>query len=138
MNCLNKLKERGLKLTPQRRLIVDMIHDGGAHLAAEDIITGVRRKMPEVNKTTIYRTLGVLEEIGCVLKGTSADRFVYHPTEEGHHHHLVCRKCGTSFDCDENTFAEVERSLAEKYGFLASFKHAFVKGLCRSCQNNLN
>jgi Fur family ferric uptake transcriptional regulator len=138
MSCLNKLKEQGLKLTPQRRLIVDMIHDSRTHLTAEDIITGVQRKMPGVNKTTIYRTLELLEEIGCVLKGDSADRSIYHPTEEGHHHHLVCRKCGKSIACEENLFSQVEQSLAERYGFATSFKHTVVNGLCQSCQKALN
>ena len=71
MSCLKTLQEKGYKLTPQRRLIVDIIHDAAEHLTAEDIIAKVQKKMPGVNKSTIYRTLDILEETGCVVKSES-------------------------------------------------------------------
>jgi Fur family transcriptional regulator, ferric uptake regulator len=133
MSCLSILKEKGLKLTPQRRLIVDIIHESDGHITAEDIIAFVQSKMPGVNKSTIYRTLDVLEEAGCVLKSESGDRSIYHHAEESHHHHLVCRKCGKTIDCDEDIFSQVEKSLAKQYGFQTDFQHMVIKGLCEEC-----
>jgi Fur family ferric uptake transcriptional regulator len=135
MSCLATLKEKGLKLTPQRRLIVEIIHDAEAHLTAEDIISYVEKKMPGVNKSTIYRTLELLEETGCVFKSISGDHSIYHHAEEGHHHHLVCRKCSKTMDCNETLFVPVENLLAEKYGFRTSFKHVVISGLCEECGN---
>lgn len=135
MSCLATLKEKGLKLTPQRRMIVDIIHDNSEHLTAEDIITYVQSRMPGVNKSTIYRTLEILEQAGCVFKSESGNHFIYHHAEEGHHHHLVCRQCRKTIDCSENLFFPVEKSLAEKYGFLANFKHVVISGLCKECKN---
>jgi len=137
MSCLATLKEKGLKLTPQRRMIVDIIHDKGEHLTAEDIIAYVQNKMPGVNKSTIYRTLEILEQAGCVFKSESDNHFIYHHAEEGHHHHLVCRKCGKSIDCSENLFLPVEKSLAEQYGFQTNFKHIMITGLCQECKNTV-
>ncbi len=137
MSCLATLKEKGLKLTPQRRLIVNIIHDAEAHLTAEDIIAHVQSKMPGVNKSTIYRNLDILEATGCVYKSESGDHSIYHHAEEGHHHHLVCQKCGKTVDCDENLFLPVERSMAAKYGFRADFKHVMVNGLCETCKNQV-
>jgi Fur family transcriptional regulator, ferric uptake regulator len=134
MSCLKTLQEKGMKLTPQRRLIVNIIHDSTSHLTAEDIISFVHDRMPGVNKSTIYRTLDLLEESGCVLKSESGDHFIYHHTEEGHHHHLVCRKCGKTQECTENLFLPVEKSLEQKYGFRASFKHKVIEGLCSECR----
>lgn len=134
MSCLSILKKKGLRLTPQRRLIVDIIHDSDEHITAEDIISCVQSKMPGVNKSTIYRTLEVLEEAGCVCKGQSGDRFIYHSAEEGHHHHLECQKCGRMIDCDENLFLPVKKSLEENYGFRVDFKHMVVKGVCSCCK----
>jgi len=68
MSCAATLKERGLKLTPQRRLIMNIVYDAEAHLTAEEIIAYVQSEMPGVHKSTIYRTLGLLEEAGCVFK----------------------------------------------------------------------
>ena len=138
MSCLETLKQKGLKLTPQRRLIVDIIHDAHAHLSAEDIIDSVQRRMPGVNKSTIYRTLDILEEAGCVYKSESNDHFIYHHAEEGHHHHLVCMKCGKTVECAENLFHPVEQSLHKNYGFAADFKHIVINGLCDSCKNLAN
>ena len=135
MSCITALKERGLKLTPQRRLIVDIIHDAEAHLTAEEVIAHVQARMPGVNKSTIYRTLELLEEAGSVYKSESGDRFIYHHAEEGHHHHLVCQKCGKTIDCNENLFFPVEKYLAEKCGFRVTFKHVVIRGLCGICKN---
>jgi Fur family ferric uptake transcriptional regulator len=135
MSCFVTLKEKGLKLTPQRRLIVDIIHDTRAHFTAEEIIEIVQSRMPGVNKSTIYRTLELLEEEGCVYKSAMDNQFIYHHAEEGHHHHLVCRKCGKTIDCDEDLFVSIERSLKEKYGFRVNFKHVVVDGLCEACSS---
>jgi Fur family ferric uptake transcriptional regulator len=137
MSCLETLKEKGLRLTPQRRLIADVIHDAESHLTAEDIIVYVQNKMPGVNKSTIYRTLDILEQAGCVFKSVSGNHSIYHHAEEGHHHHLICSKCGKTVECPENIFNQVERSLAQKYGFRASFKHMVLNGLCEACKNQV-
>jgi Fur family transcriptional regulator, ferric uptake regulator len=135
MSCLATLKEKGLKLTPQRRMIIDIIHARGGHLTAEDIISYVQERMPGVNKSTIYRTLEILEQAGCVFKSESDDHFIYHHAEEGHHHHLVCIQCGKTIDCSENLFLPVEKLIAEKYGFQVNFKHLMINGRCEQCVN---
>jgi len=133
MSCIVTFKEKGLKLTPQRRLIVSAIHGTEAHLTAEEIIAYVQTRMPGINKSTVYRTLELLEEAGCVYKSELGDQFIYHHAEEGHHHHLVCSKCGKTVDCDEDLFLPVERAVRDKYGFQASFKHMVMSGLCKEC-----
>lgn len=138
MSCETILREKGLKLTPQRRLIVDIIHNAEAHLTAEEIISYVQDRMPGVNKSTIYRTLELLEESGCVYKSALGNQFIYHHAEEGHHHHLVCNRCDKTIDCDENIFAPVEKSLGKKYGFHVDFKHVVMSGICRECRSKNN
>ncbi len=135
MSCVATLKEKGLKLTPQRILITDIIHDAKGHVTAGDIIKSVHRKMPGVNKTTIYRTLDLLESAGCVYKSEQGNEFVYHHDHEGHHHHLICSACGKTVDCDEGLFAAMQKSLAKQYGFQVDFKHMIIKGTCEACQN---
>jgi Fur family ferric uptake transcriptional regulator len=135
MSCMATFKAKGLRLTPQRRLIVSAIHDAKAHLTAEEIIDYVRARMPRVNKSTVYRTLQLLEEAGCVYKSELNDRFIYHHAEEGHHHHLVCRRCGRTIDCAEDVFLPVEQAVRDRYGFQAGFKHMVMSGLCRECRD---
>ena len=138
MSCLNILKQKGFKLTPQRRLIVEIIHDAHDHISADEIISHVQQHMPGVNKSTIYRTLEILEQLGAVYKSDTSDRFIYHHAEEGHHHHLVCTKCGKTEECPEDLFSKVEESLAGKYGFQANFQHQVINGLCNKCRKRAN
>ena len=138
MSCVDTLKKKGLKLTPQRKLIVEIVHDTHAHLTAEEIISYVQSGMPGVNKSTIYRTMELLEQAGCVYKSALGDQFIYHHVEESHHHHLVCSKCGKTVDCDEDCFTSAERSLRQKYGFRVDFKHVVMSGLCESCGSKAN
>jgi Fur family ferric uptake transcriptional regulator len=135
MSCSTVLKQKGFKLTPQRRLILEFIHDKESRLTAEEIIKFVDARAPGVDKSTVYRTLDLLEESGCVLKSEMGGHFIYHHAEEGHHHHLVCRSCGKSIDCSEDIFTEVKNNLEEKYGFKADLKHVMVSGICRECQS---
>jgi Fur family ferric uptake transcriptional regulator len=135
MSCLETLKLKSLKLTPQRRLIVEIIHDAHEHLSAEEIIALVQSRMPGVNKSTIYRTLDILEQSGCVYKSESGDGSIYHHAEEGHHHHLVCRKCGKTVECTDDIFNRVEQSLKKNYAFWVDFNHQVIDGLCDICKN---
>ena len=134
MSCVETLRRRRLKLTPQRRLIVETIHAAGGHVTPEDIIARVQDKMPGINKSTVYRTLDLLEEAGCVVKSELASQTVYHHAEEGHHHHLMCVKCGRSTDYDEDLFATVATLLTDRVGFYADFTHTVVRGICGRCR----
>ena len=136
MSCIETLKQKDFRLTPQRRLIVDIIHGVHEHISAEALIAEVQSRMPGVNKSTIYRTLEILERSGCVYKSESGDRAVYHHAEEGHHHHLVCRKCGQMTECNRAVFDSVERYLAREFGFSADFNHLVIEGLCAKCRKS--
>ena len=138
MSCVATLKEKGLKLTPQRILIADIIHDAKGHLTAGEIIGYVQAKMPGVNKSTIYRTLDILEEAGCVYKSELDNEFIYHHDDQGHHHHLKCSRCGKTISCGEDIFAPVKNSLMKKYNFHVDFKHMVINGICRECKNKNN
>ena len=84
------------------------VHSAEAHLSAEDIIAYVQARMPEVHKSTIYRTLELLEETGCIFRSELDAHSIYHHAEEGHHHHLICSRCGKTIECDEALFASIK------------------------------
>lgn len=133
MSCVKTLRGRGFRLTPQRLLIADVIHDNAGSLTAAEIVARVQAKMPGVNKSTIYRTLGVLEEAGCVYKVEFGKSVTYHHDEAGHGYHLVCVVCGKTVDCDERLFSSLKTSLMQRYGFDADFGHLTVSGICAEC-----
>jgi Fur family transcriptional regulator, ferric uptake regulator len=135
MSCFITLKKKGLRLTRPRKLILDYFHDNEGHLTAEEIIHYVHDKTPEVNKSTIYRTLELLEKNECVYKSESMGRTIYHHAVGGHHHHMICRRCGKTIACEEDIFNPVAELLQVKYGFQIDFKHIVMRGFCATCMN---
>lgn len=134
MSCSIRLEEQGFKLTPQRRAVVDAIHDTEVHLTAEEITDHVQARVPGVNRSTVYRTLELLESLGCVFRTEIEGKSVYHHTHDPHHHHhLVCRRCGKILDCDESLFLALQEQLEQKYGFEAECDRMVLSGLCEVC-----
>ncbi len=134
MSCSTVLKTKGYKLTPQRKVILDILHHTDTHLTADDIFLQVNERIPGVNRSTVYRTLELLESLGLVVRSELGSSHVYHHSEEGHHHHLVCRSCGRVVDCDEDILIPLESRLTEKYGFTADLHHHVIQGVCRRCR----
>ena len=135
MSCFENLKERGYRLTPQRLMVLEALHEAEGHISAPDIFSRVRAKYPYVNKSTVYRTLQLLKELDLVTETElDGDTLYYHQADKGHHHHLICQKCGQAVEIDEDVFATLESTLREKYNFSADLKHLALRGHCLKCQ----
>jgi Fur family transcriptional regulator, ferric uptake regulator len=135
MSCTETLREQGYRLTPQRLMILSAIHSSDHHISAEEIYAQVCARYPNVNISTVYRTLELLKELGLVTEtDLGGGKFRYHYVEKGHHHHLICRKCGRIFELDEAVLNPVEGTILRKYGFKADLSHLAVFGNCVQCQ----
>jgi len=134
MSCNKILKAKGYRLTPQRRVILDILHGEAAHLTADAIYEQVKDKVAGVNRSTVYRTLELLESLGLTVKAELHGAHVYHHAEEGHHHHLKCRACGKVIELPEEALTTLENSLLEKQGFAADLHHHVITGLCSDCR----
>lgn len=130
----DKLHEKGLRMTPQRLMIVAAIENSTDHISAEEVFSQVLEKYPNVNISTVYRTLDLLEEMGLVTKtDLGGGRVRYHPADKGHHHHLVCRECGGIIDLDEKTLTPLKEVLLREYNFIADLRHLGIWGRCVKC-----
>ncbi len=134
MSCSQVLKRKGYRLTPQRMMVVEALHEADRHVSAEEVYAQVRARYPYANISTVYRTLELLKELGLVTEIALGDGCVrFHPAEKGHHHHLVCQKCGRLIDLPESALAPLEGTLSDMYQFKADLKHMAVFGLCSKC-----
>lgn len=135
------LKEKGYKLTPQRRAIVDIIIDKeGQHLTAEEIYDEVKRICPDIGLATVYRTVLLLEEVGVIYKldlndGCSRYELV-HSDEEHRHHHLVCNKCKKVFEVQDDLLEELENRIEKTYKFKILDHSVKFFGICSECCKN--
>jgi len=135
MGCFQILREQGYKLTPQRIMVLDTLHEAEEHITAPEIYARVRVKYPRINKSTVYRTLELLKEMDLVAETElGGESLYYHHTEKGHHHHLVCQRCGEVIDLDETLLSPLKNALRQKYDFEADLKHLAIFGHCLRCK----
>ena len=131
-----KLGKMGYRMTPQRQMILSAIQSSDAHISAEEIYAQVTTQYPQVNISTVYRTLELLKHLGLVTETDLGDGMVrYHCVEKGHHHHLVCTKCGSVTDLDESVVSPLKEILINKYHFIPDLKHLAIFGRCINCQD---
>ncbi len=130
-----KLSEQGYRLTPQRIMILSAIDNSDNHISAEEIYAQIAAKYPNVNISTVYRTLELLKRLGLVTETNLGEgRVRYHPAEKGHHHHLVCQECGVTIDLDEPLLASLKSTLLREYKFIADLRHLAILGRCVNCR----
>lgn len=132
---VDELSQQGYRMTPQRLMIVSAIETSTEHTSAEDIHAQVVVKYPNVNVSTVYRTLELLEQRGLVTKtDMGGGRVMYHPVEKGHHHHLICRECGATIDLSETALVPLRETLLREYQFIAELRHMGITGICVNCK----
>ncbi len=134
MGCQEVLKEKGYRITPQRSMIFDVLHRAEKHITPEEIHKQVSARYPEVNKSTVYRTLELLKKLDLVDEtNLGGNKLCYHHAEHGHHHHLICQKCGRTLEVDEKVFEPIREALIDEYRFIPDIRHLAVFGHCSSC-----
>ncbi|HET6315219.1 MAG TPA: Fur family transcriptional regulator [Chloroflexota bacterium] len=130
------LRQQGWRLTPQRKLILDAIMRSRGHISVDQVHRQVTQDFPDVNVTTVYRTLEVLETLGYVRHTHfHGDRAQYQRTDEPEHQHLVCTGCGKDQELDMSVLEPLEQELQRRYGFQADLSHTAFVGVCSRCQD---
>lgn len=138
----NNLKEKGYKLTPQRRAIVDnIIKKEGSHLTTEELYDLVKQECPEIGLATVYRTVQLLEDLGVVSKLDLNDgcyRYeLVHEDENHHHHHLICSNCGKVIEVQGDLLEVLEHEIESKYDFKIKNHSVKFYGICNECKNKI-
>jgi Fur family transcriptional regulator, ferric uptake regulator len=129
------LHERGMRMTPQRQLVLDALLDL-EHATPEQVCQHVQRSTPSVNITTIYRTLELLEGLGIVRHthlGHGAPNYSVH---EHQHVHLVCHRCDRVIEAPREVMDQLRGTLDDTFGFALDAGHLALSGLCANCKEN--
>lgn len=141
MNFKELLKEKGCKLTTQRRAVLDILNDHrGEHLSTEEIYEHVRKKCPEIGLATVYRTVQLFEQINIIDRLNFDDGCSrYELSIDGgdhHHHHLICESCGKVIEVEEDLLEELEERIENKYYFKIKNHKVKFYGICSKCLNH--
>jgi Fur family transcriptional regulator, ferric uptake regulator len=127
------LRARGLRLTAQRQLVLEAVHELG-HATPDQVHAKVSAVAAGVNITTVYRTLELLEELGLVTHAhLSHGAPTYHAVSEQQHVHLVCRSCAGVQEIPSGELTALAGQLERGHGFLVDIGHVALFGICAEC-----
>jgi Fur family ferric uptake transcriptional regulator len=137
VDLLPQLKQQGLRLTPQRAIILQTVAEvtGHAHLTVQEVYSRARDRLPGLNVATVYRTLEMLHRaalIDLMISSSGEVRFSLH--DPGHRHcHLVCRECKQVLEISVEEVSLLARKLQKEQGFSIDVDHLTLSGVCREC-----
>lgn len=130
------LSARGGRMTAERRLILEALETAGGHPTAEELHARIKPLHPDLNLSTVYRTLRWLEGQGLVgaqrfSEDQRGDRF--DPTLPAEHHHIVCLKCKQVIEFNHPIVEQLKRQLEAETGVLIESASIVLNGICTSC-----
>ncbi len=132
------LKQRGIRLTRQRQILLDLIDGSGQHLDAEHLYNLARKRDPKLNRVTVYRTLKLLKESGLVdeldLMHYDGDQHYYETRRKQEHAHVVCLHCGKVEEFFGEPLQKIRRQVESTLGYEVAIARTEIGGYCPNCQ----
>jgi Fur family ferric uptake transcriptional regulator len=133
-NVREHLRAAGLRWTPQRRTLVQVLSQASGHVTGSELIERCRHLDPTTIPSTVYRTLDVLEGLGLLSHSHGADgREEFHVLPVAAHGHLHCSGCGTTWEIPDEEAAAVVDSLRRSRRFAVDVTHLSIAGRCEAC-----
>jgi Fur family ferric uptake transcriptional regulator len=134
LNYAARLREHGLRLTPQREMILDAVCEDGGHTSFVEIYERLHAQAPAINQATVYRALKLFCDLGLVVAADLGDgKTVYEIAGVMPHHHLVCRACGQVEQIDHAALASLFAAFEHEQRFTLDMHHLVLFGYCRRC-----
>ncbi|HEX4812055.1 MAG TPA: Fur family transcriptional regulator [Nonomuraea sp.] len=131
-----RLRGRGSRWTPQRRLVLEVLESAEGHISAAELLARCRRRAPATVASTVYRTLDMLEELGLVRHTHDpSGRIEFHVRPTAAHGHLHCQACGARTEIDAAEAARLLEGLEQAHGFHADLTHLTIAGRCEQCRD---
>ncbi len=131
-------KNKGLRLTRQRAVIIDLLDSAEGHLDARELLEAARLQIPDIDKTTVYRTIRKLRLLGLIdeldLLHFQHEGHFYEPLRGKMHLHAVCLGCGLVLEPQPESWQTVEHEVEESTGFSITMARVEMGGYCPRCR----
>jgi Fur family ferric uptake transcriptional regulator len=127
------LAKKKLRLTAQRRAIIETVFNTEKHFTAEQLLNWSRRRDRSVSRATVYRTLPLLTDSGLVRElDLGPDRKYYDPNyaRRPRHGHIVCQDCGKIVEFESEKIERLENQITRELGFAIKFQRLQITGAC--------
>ena len=127
-----RMREAGLRVTPQRRAVWLAFGEGeDGHLAADEVFARARRGLPELSRATVYNTLAAFGGAGLLQAVETRGAVLYDPNPDPDHHHFRCRRCDRLYDVSVEGVEGLR--IPGEEGFIVDHKTVLLRGLCPAC-----
>lgn len=128
------LRARGLRWTPQRRTLLQVLAETSGHVTGADLVERCRALDPATIPSTVYRTLDVLEDLGIVRHAHGVDgREEFHVLPAVDHGHLHCTGCHGAWEIGTEEARALVETIELSRGFRVQLSHLSIAGLCTDC-----
>ncbi len=132
------LQERGIRLTRQRQVLLELIDKTGLHLDADQLYVLAKQRDPKINRVTVYRTISMLKEVGLVdeldLMHWSGGQHYYETRLKQEHGHVICLRCGKVEEFFGHPLQRIRRQVESHFGFQVLIARTEVGGYCPQCR----
>ncbi|MEL7565874.1 MAG: Fur family transcriptional regulator [Dehalobacterium sp.] len=127
------LKKNDIRISHQRVKMLQYLANNLCHPTAEKILSGIKKELPTLSKSTVYKTLNAFVEAKILREITIEDNEIRYEYNLIDHGHFKCEKCGSIYDFNID-FSSIHCD--ELCGFKISDKNVYLKGVCKSCLDN--
>ena len=133
---IDYLKRKDLKLTDQRKIILDVFLKTDRHLSVEDLYNIAKKKDQDLGQATVFRTLKLLCEADIAKEVNLGDGKTRYEHKYGHerHYHLICLRCGRFIEAMDSKIERLQDSLCKRHGFLPQRHKMEMFGICKRCR----
>ena len=128
-----KRSASALRMTRQRRLILEQLQAPGAHPTANELYVRVRRELPKISLGTVYRNLEMLARVGPVRRLQLGGGQKRYDGDLHRHYHVRCAECGKIRDVSGNSFPDLDAVAGGASDFKILGHHLGFEGLCKEC-----
>jgi Fe2+ or Zn2+ uptake regulation protein len=131
------LRQRGIRLTRQRRVILQVMDSAEQHLDVDQILDRAQKISPEVHLVTVYRTIDLLKKEGLIdeldLLHLRGDRHYYETHGPRDHIHVACLRCGKVREFESRLYEQLKEQIARDCEIQVTVSRTEVGGICHDC-----
>jgi Fur family ferric uptake transcriptional regulator len=137
-SLMKELAARRIRITAQRRLLVEIIQDSPRHLDAATLLEIAKTRDSDIDRATVYRTLSLLKNRGLIdeldLMHIEGEKHYYEAKTSRDHCHMACFRCGAIMEYASSSFEKLKNEMARESGFQIRTVRLEVGGFCKRCQ----
>ena len=138
-SSIETLRGSGLRATPTRRAIIDVLRATNSHMTASEIIWSLNAAKKTFDQSTVYRVLSDLSWVGLIAESrVSPGDTVFEWISQSNHHHLLCTNCDRTMPLDNQLVQEFISKVHNRHGFHVNATHLIVSGIEHTCPDNNN